>query len=324
MAKNMAHFDVFNGDADGICALHQLRLATPRDATLVTGTKHDIALVARTGAQPGDTLTVLDLSFDTNRAALERLLAAGLRIEYFDHHYAGDVPPYKNLSAYIDTTASVCTSVLVDRHVGGRYRRWAVVAAWGDNLPEAAAALAHSAGLSDDEAARLRELGESMNYNAYGDSVDDLMIAPTALYDAIRPYADPLDFLADAPIVEKLSECRRADLARANSVVPVAAWRWGSVHMLPDEPWARRVRGVFANALSIEEPHGAHAVLTSRADGGYTVSVRAPRERPSGADRVCRHFPGGNGRVAAAGIDRLEHSNLNAFIDEFVKEYRRV
>ncbi|MCE2831577.1 MAG: acetyltransferase, partial [Oxalobacteraceae bacterium] len=33
----MAFFDVFNGDADGICALHQVRLHCPRDAVLVTG-----------------------------------------------------------------------------------------------------------------------------------------------------------------------------------------------------------------------------------------------------------------------------------------------
>ena len=30
----MAYFDVFNGDADGICALLQLRQHTPRSATI--------------------------------------------------------------------------------------------------------------------------------------------------------------------------------------------------------------------------------------------------------------------------------------------------
>ena len=43
----MADFDVFNGDADGLCALHQLRLLEPREATLVTGPKRDIALLQR-------------------------------------------------------------------------------------------------------------------------------------------------------------------------------------------------------------------------------------------------------------------------------------
>ena len=31
----MTRFDVFNGDADGICALLQLRLANPLDTVLV-------------------------------------------------------------------------------------------------------------------------------------------------------------------------------------------------------------------------------------------------------------------------------------------------
>ena len=45
--------DVFNGDADGICALHQLRLAAPADSELVTGVKRDIALLERVAARLG-------------------------------------------------------------------------------------------------------------------------------------------------------------------------------------------------------------------------------------------------------------------------------
>jgi hypothetical protein len=35
-------YDVFNGDADGICALVQLRLAKPIQSNLITGVKRDI------------------------------------------------------------------------------------------------------------------------------------------------------------------------------------------------------------------------------------------------------------------------------------------
>lgn len=80
----MSHFDVFNGDADVICALHQLRLAQPRESTLVTGVKRDIRLLERVGAQAGDSVTVLDVSLDRNRPALLELLARGVDIEYFD------------------------------------------------------------------------------------------------------------------------------------------------------------------------------------------------------------------------------------------------
>lgn len=319
----MAHFDVFNGDADGLCALHQLRLARPREATLVTGVKRDTALVARVPAQPGDTLTVLDISFDSNRDAVVKLLDKGIRIEYFDHHYAGDLPQNVNLLAHIDTSAQVCTSVLVDRHLGGRYRGWAIAAAWGDNLPATAEALGRQAGLSEAQATQLRELGDSINYNAYGDEIADLMISPQALYETLKPYADPFDFIASEPLVARLSACCREDLERAQQITPLFTVQYGSVCVLPDEPWARRVRGVFANALAIEEPSCAHAVLSVSPDGNYTVSVRAPLVHPRGADELCHAFPGGSGRVGAAGIDCLDSEQLDLFVTAFVRVFGR-
>lgn len=84
----MNYIDVFNGDADGICALHQLRLAAPCDAQLVTGVKRDIALLQRVSAEAGDQVTVLDISLDKNRHELLRLLAGDVDVHYFDHHFA--------------------------------------------------------------------------------------------------------------------------------------------------------------------------------------------------------------------------------------------
>ena len=46
------HYDVFNGDADGICALLQLRLEEPLVSTRITGIKRDIALLERVHAVP--------------------------------------------------------------------------------------------------------------------------------------------------------------------------------------------------------------------------------------------------------------------------------
>ena len=114
----MTHFDVFNGDADGICALHQLRLATPLDSVLVSGVKRDIALLQRVAAQDGDAVTVLDISAAVNRSALVALLDRGVRVEYFDHHFAGDLPLHAHLSTLIDLSPRVCTAMLVDRHLG--------------------------------------------------------------------------------------------------------------------------------------------------------------------------------------------------------------
>ena len=61
--------------------------------------------------------------------------------------------------------------------------------------------------------------------------------------------------------------------------------------MLPDEAWSRRVRGSFASDLANRFPDLAHAVLTPNAQHGYTVSVRTPLVKASGADALCRKLP---------------------------------
>ena len=131
----MQFYDIFNGDADGICALQQLRLDEPRASVLVTGVKRDILLLERVTAAAGDELTVLDISLKSNAAGLRRALEAGARCRYFDHHAAGDIPRHAGLRTYIDTAPDTCTSLIVDRYLEGRHRPWAVVAAFGDNLP---------------------------------------------------------------------------------------------------------------------------------------------------------------------------------------------
>ena len=165
----MAHFDVFNGDADGLCALHQLRLAAPCNAPLVTGIKREIALLERVDAHAGNSVTVLDVSIDVNRLALLALLERGALVQYFDHHGSGEVPAHPGLQAVIDTTPDVCTGSIVDRWLGGQYRIWAVVAAFGDNFAEAAKELAKPLPLQATQVSGLQELGECLNYNAYGD-----------------------------------------------------------------------------------------------------------------------------------------------------------
>ena len=310
----MSHYDVFNGDADGICALHQLRLAEPRESTLVTGVKRDIALLARVGAQSGDTVTVLDVSASSNRPALESLLERGVRVQYFDHHFAGDLPQHPGLDALIDTSPGVCTGILVDRYLEGRQRIWAVAAAFGDNLGAQARTLAEPLGLDSARLDALRSLGENLAYNAYGDSESDLIMHPGALYRTVARYADPFRLLAEEPLIARIDAARREDLARAAELSPSHRLDRAIVYVLPDEPWSRRVRGVFGNELANRFPDLAHAILTPDARGGFVVSVRAPRSQPQGADALCRAFASGGGRASAAGINHLPQAALPEFV----------
>ena len=320
-SNTMAFYDIFNGDADGICALHQLRLAQPRDAELVTGAKRDIRLVERVHARGGDELTVLDLSYEANRAGVERALAAGARVCYFDHHYAGAVEPHALLEASIDTAADVCTSLIVDRALAGRFRVWAVVAAFGDNLAQPALRAAELLGLAPHALEQLRELGECLNYNAYGESVDDLYYHPADLYRALGAYADPFAFISGEPVFEVLRQGMADDLWRAAEASAHGAAEAHALVMLPQAAWSRRVSGTLGNRLAREHPQRAHAVLTARADGAYTVSVRAPLAEPAGAELLCRQFESGGGRAGAAGIDRLPASDLDRFARAFAAAY---
>jgi hypothetical protein len=167
----MADFDVFNGDADGICALTQLRLAEPRTTTLVTGVKRDINLLKKVSADNCSRITVLDISMDKNHDDLLRLLNAEAEVFYVDHHFAGEIPQSEQLTTIINEAPDVCTSLLVNNHLKGAYRAWAVVGAFGDNLNKAAQGLAKNMGFSESELTSLKNLGIYINYNGYGSNL---------------------------------------------------------------------------------------------------------------------------------------------------------
>jgi len=317
----MRYFDVFNGDADGICALHQLRLANPQQAELVTGVKRDIELLKRVAAAAGDRVTVLDISLERNRDALLRLLDLGVEVRYFDHHATGKLPSHPGLETFIDQAGGVCTSMLVDRYLDGRYRIWAVVAAFGDQLPESARRLGGGLALDASQLQVLRSLGEDLNYNAYGETLTDLLVPPAELYRAVSRFADPFRLNAEEPLVRRLGEQRAADMAQALRVAPYRSGQSFDAFMLPDAAWSRRVSGSFANYLAQSDPARAHAVLTPSARGGYAVSVRAPRKGGTPAAEVCGRFPTGGGRREAGGIDQLDPRRLDEFVGLLAQSY---
>jgi len=316
----MRFYDIFNGDADGICALQQLRLVEPRDAELVTGVKRDNRLLARVRPDAGDVLTVLDIGMEGNRADLQRVLDAGAACSYFDHHFSGDVPVHPLLDAHIDTSASTCTSLIVDRHLGGEHRAWAVAAAFGDNLAESAQAAARQLALRDDELETLRALGECLNYNAYGETPADLNFHPADLYGRLHGYRDPLDFASQGREFAALQRAYAEDLERARRTpVENVGSRCAAV-FLPDEKWSRRIGGMLANELARDHPSRAHAVLTRHGDG-YVVSLRAPQPATPGIDQVARLFAGGNGRGRAAGIQLLPQAQVEKLFEALRAAY---
>jgi hypothetical protein len=305
----MRFYDIFNGDADGLCALHQIRLAEPRTATLVTGVKRDIALLSQVSPQKGDELTVLDLSLDTNRAALLGALGSGARVRYFDHHFSGEIPRHRLLEAHIDPSPNMCTSLIVDRHLGGRYRAWAIVAAFGDNLHAQAYEAAAALGLERTGIENLKELGECLNYNAYGRNLADLHFHPAELYLRMRPYADPLAFCSKAPELDILRRASAGDLQQALALPVEKVGDDAIVVFMPEAAWSRRVAGTFANELSRRHIDRTVALLV-RTGTGYQVSLRAPERGGSAAHLLAQQFESGNGRARSAGIQFLPESEV--------------
>ena len=312
------HYDIFNGDADGICALIQLRLDQPIESTLITGIKRDIQLLDKISVNPGDSLTVLDISLEKNNRRVIEFLGAGASIFYVDHHQPGDIPSHPNLKALIDTSSTTCTSLLVNQHLNGKYALWAVTAAFGDNLNQSAEKLAATLSLGGAKLDALKELGIYINYNGYGSSVSDLHFAPDVLYREMVHFASPFDFISGNHITfEKLENGYNQDMTTAENIKPEYISNAVAVFLLPDVAWARRVSGVFGNHLANLNPVKAHAVLSINKEGGYLISVRAPLNNSVGADEFCSQFATGGGRKSAAGINHLPKEQLGDFIDKF-------
>jgi len=312
----MTPYYAFNGDADGLCALQQLRLAETQRGTLVTGVKRDITLLRRIQGQAGDHVTVLDVSLHQNREDLIRLLESGVSVRYFDHHQAGALPRHPLLETHIDEAADVCTSILVDRRIGGRYRPWAIVAAFGDNLAEPARAMALEAGLNARATAMLEKLGICLNYNAYGESIEDLHFNPAELAELMMPFRDPASFIEQSEICARLHAGYEEDMAKVRRVATRRGYGSGIV-VLPNEPCARRAMGVLINELAQSRPDTALAILSPKVSGGFTVSVRVPADSAVSAAEFCGGFETGGGRKSAGGINYLPEADLDRFAARF-------
>lgn len=286
----------YNGDADGICSMVQWALTHGIEGELVTGVKRDIELLDRVDAAAGDELIAMDISLARNHSQAKDLLNKGVSITWIDHHLAGE--EIEGIAAHIDTSKEVCTALIVDSLIAGKHRDWAIVAAYGDGLSSVATQLA---GCFDE---KLSELGELLNYNAYGSQVNDLHFHPNGLLSLCISAVTP-DAFMKSDAFEKLQAGFAEDIANANS----KSMREGQLVRLPNEAWARRVVGVFAHRLKEAEPELPHVIALDRGDGSWQISIRASE----GVGELCQQF-GGGGRATAGGIDILYEDEIPALM----------
>lgn len=324
------HYNVFNGDADGIIALLQLQLANKNTAPcqLITGVKRDINLLEQVDATKATSVTVLDISLEKNNQALQSLLNKNIPVFYVDHHRTGEIPHSPLLKTLINTDANTCTSLLINDYLNGAFVHWAIAAAYGDNMHASANKLAKSIGLSNEQQNQLNELGTYINYNGYGQQVSDLHFHPAKLFELLSHYPDPFVLIAEPEsIFSELKMAYLADMKKAQAAETLIDNDLVNTILLDDEPWARRISGVFGNMLANEAPDKAHIIVTLNQvnedrQASYTVSLRAPLNNKQGAGDICAQFPTGGGRAAAAGINVLPKEHLAEFIKQVEAYYQ--
>ena len=321
------NIDVFNGDADGIFSLIQLRKVNPvasEKQRLVTGVKRDISLVSKISDIEASQakITVLDISFDKNEREVTRVLTQAESVFYCDHHQANKLFEDKRLTTVINTDPAVCTALLINDYLQNAQALWAVTAAYGDGLDDSAEKLADQLQLTMQQKASLKELGMLVNYNGYGNTEADLHYPPAELYKSLMTYDHPFAVIADdASPYARLKAGYDIDLVNAQAISVQSEAKAVLVVELPNTPWANRISGTYGNILAAQNRDKAIVIASNNLHDSLTISLRAPKNNPYGAADICSQFVTGGGREGAAGINALATAELSQFVALVSKTY---
>jgi len=314
---------VFNGDADGLISQHLLYLAGKTPELRITGLKRDIALLGRLPEGYAGDVHVLDLSFKTNAEAARLFLQKSPgTLTWYDHHESGELPDSPRLKAHIHATQGQCTALIANGVLGHAYPLWAAAAAFGDNVTASAEALLQGRDLSEVDRTDLKNLGELLNYNAYGEAGDTLF-QPLELAGEMEHYRDALDFYRDGDRFHRLSRQLADDARQSESLGPWKSQGQAHVYLVPNAPWARRFGATWMNRLIRAHGDQAFAIFQEKTQGGYLVSLRAPQSGPLAkwsASAFAGQYPTGGGRVQAAGINHLPQELLQTCASEFLRQ----
>ena len=312
------YYDFFNGDADGMISTHVYRTFIPKDTIKFTGMKRDIKLLRHATRISDSTLTVFDVSLKSNDDYVERTLQNNNHIRWFDHHDPGTVDFGKRVQTNIDTDPDCCTAIIVDKYTDGLYRPWTIAAAFGDNLHQQAEEM--NPNMSQERMDTLRTIGETLNYSGYGNSEDDLIAQPIDVYEDMAQYRNPFNYFRRSRLFHSIHDQMLADKEQLSRSTVLFDEEFGMVVQLPDTVASSRYSGIYSNALAMNNPDKAFAILTINGDD-FKVSIRAPINRPTGAVTLANQFPTGGGREKAAGINVLPQNKIHEFYNHFKETF---
>ena len=315
----MKYYDFFNGDADGIISLHQYRMHYPQDSEVFTGVKRDVKLLRHCTNIENSKFTVFDISLLSNRDYVNTILNKGNTIRWFDHHEPGDIDLGDDFEIFVDADPNCCTNILVDKFLEGLYRPWTICGAYGDNLHEQAEKL--NPCFNASSMSQLKEIGETLNYNGYGNEESDLTVHPKDVYLDIKNYESPFQYRDKSEVYSKIHTQMKSDEAELSSSEIMHDTQTGKVILLPDSKASIRYSGIYSNEQTTNNPDKAFAILTLVDGENYRISIRSPKTNPYGASKLALQFPTGGGREKAAGVNELPKSELNQFIEKFEEVY---
>jgi hypothetical protein len=322
---NPLEIDVFNGDADGLFAAHQLRLAEPGPdpaaGAVVTGLKREIACSNRIDVPAGRRDATARASTSRSAATAPRSSACSRRAR----PCAGSTttmpatcPRHPRLRAHIDTAPETCTSLIVDRELRGAIGagQWPRPSATTSApSPTRSAADAGADRGRTGAAARTRRGGQLQRLRRDARRRADRAGGAVCAAGRVMPIRSTS--FATTRSSPNWPRAGAADLAGAVQLRPWRQCGGGAVFVLPDEGWSRRVLGSFRQPAGRAFVDSAFAVLKARAEGGYLASVRAPagaaEGRRSPVPPLRRRRPRRRGRHRPAGRPRNSKRSAGAF-----------
>ena len=143
--------------------------------------------------------------------------------------------------------------------------------------------MAKSESLSDEQVLILKQIGLVVNYNSYGQTIEDLFYSPEEIAEAARACgSDIFKFLEQGDIFSTLLENFNADMSSAVCQEPFSISENGVIYTLPNEAWTHRIMGSFSNHLVSTNKNLACAIAVLNSDGTYRISVRSSINNPHG------------------------------------------
>ncbi len=291
----------------------------PKDSEVFTGVKRDVKLLRHCTNIENARFTVFDISLLSNRDNVNTILNKGNSIRWFDHHEPGDTDLGDDFEIFVDADPNCCTNILVDKFLEGLYRPWTICGAYGDNLHEQAEKL--NPCFNESSMSQLKEIGETLNYNGYGNKESDLTVHPKDVYLDIKNYESPFQYRDKSDVYYKIHTQMKSDEAELSSSEIMHDTQTGKVILLPDSRASIRYSGIYSNEQTTNNPDKAFAILTLVDGENYRISIRSPKTNPYGASKLALQFPTGGGREKAAGVNELPISELNQFIEKFEEVY---